>query len=357
MDDELKRRVRQLGLTEKETDTYLTILEKGPATVTEVAARADVSKRYVYTVAKKLEGRHLVIVNDYFTPTTIEAAPPDEVYERLRERASDLYRHLEAKYQGNDQTDGIKVLKSRSTVVSRIEELIRAAEDQIVLSLPAVVVPRLHDALRDAVDRGVLVLLLVFEDRAPADSGKSDPLADIAFDGIGHAVRYRDSKLPILLAADGESAFVSARGVITQPNSPVNAISFGQPYMETVVFSSFINSLWVNAEEVCVAPPRELPHTYTNLRRAAIDTTIYRERGTAITAEIEARSKDHLESVVNLVGEVEAVKQRLVNPTTNPRPRQCCLCLRTDNGTVTVGNHDAFFEDYRAYKTTLRTVE
>jgi len=75
MDGDFRRRIQQLGLTEKETETYLTILESGPTKVTEIAAEVDVSKRYIYTIAKKLEDRHLVIVNDYFTPTTIEAAP------------------------------------------------------------------------------------------------------------------------------------------------------------------------------------------------------------------------------------------------------------------------------------------
>ncbi|MDS0295413.1 TrmB family transcriptional regulator sugar-binding domain-containing protein [Halogeometricum luteum] len=354
MDEELRDKIRQFGLTEKETDTYLTILQNGPATVTEIAKAAEISKRHVYTVARKLEERHLVIVNDYFTPTTIEAAPPEEVYEQLKEQASDMYRILETKYHGSNQLDDIKVLKSRSTVINRLEEMIHASEDQLALSLPAVVIPTLQDALRDAVARDVLVLLLVFEDRTEVGT---DPLAGVSLDGLATLVRYRDSNQPVMLAADSKSAFVSSRGVITRPNSPVKAISIEQPYMETVVFTSLMNSLWVNSDEVSVTPPNELPHTYRNLRRAAIDATIYGERGAVITAEIEARACDHPDSVVNLVGEVEGVKQRLISPTTDPRPRQCCICLRTEEGTVTVGNHDAFFEDYRAYKTTLRFPE
>ena len=351
MSEELRREIQNFGLTAKKADTYLTILENGPTTVTEIADEANVSKRYVYTVAEELEDRQFIIVNDYFTPTTIEAAPPEEVHDHLTDRVNKFYSNLKAKHQNGDSAGDTKVLKSRSTVINKIEELIGAAEDQLALSLPALVIPTLSDALRDAVDRGVLVLLLVFED---GNRPGSDPLADVSLDGIAHIVRYRNTNLPILLSIDAGSALVSPRGVVTQPDSPANALFLGQSYMQTVVYSSLMNSLWVNSEEISVTSPHALPHTYTNLRRAAIDATLYLNRGGDIAVECEARPTDNLESVENVVGEVTEVKQRIINPTTDPRPRQCCLCVQTADETVTIGNHDAFFEDFRAYKTTLR---
>ena len=351
MADRFRQQIRQFGLTEKEADTYQTILKKGPTTVTEIANEVDVSKRYIYTVAKKLEDRHLVVVNDYFTPTTIEASPPDEVYEYLNEQVTDLYNSLEERYRGGEISNDTKVLKSRSTVINKIDELIAGAEKQIALCLPAVVIPTLEETLRDAVDRGVFMLLLVFED---PNRTTTDPLEDVALDGIAHAIRYRETNLPIHVSIDADSALVASRGVITQPDSSANALFLGQPYMQTIVFSSLNNSLWLNSEEIHVTSPHDLPHTYTNIRRAAVDAVLHQEMGRELFAEIEARRTDHPESVVNIHGEVTGVKQRHVDPTTDPRPRQCCLCIRTDGETVTVGNPNAFFEDYRGYKTTLR---
>jgi sugar-specific transcriptional regulator TrmB len=350
MADRFRQQIRQFGLTEKEADTYQTILESGPATVTEIANEVDVSKRYIYTVAKELEERHFVIVNDYFTPTTIEAASPDEVYENLSDQLTELYGGLKERYQGGEISNDTKVLKSRSTVINKIDELISGAEKQIGLCLPAVVIPTLEETLRDAVDRGVFVLLLVFED---PNQTATDPLDDIVLEGIAHAIRYRDTNLPVLVSVDNSSALVASRGVITQPDSSANALFLGQPYMETVVFSSFNNSLWVNSEEVHVTSPHDLPHTYKNIRRAAIDAVLHREAGRELFAEIEARQTDRPESVVNIRGEVAGVKQRHINPTTDARPRQCCLCIQADDETITIGNPNAFLEDYRAYKTTL----
>jgi len=56
-----------------------------------------------------------------------------------------------------------------------------------------------------------------------------------------------------------ESALVSSRGVITRPDSPANALFLGQSYMDTVVFSTFTDTLWVNSEEVYVTSPHDLP--------------------------------------------------------------------------------------------------
>lgn len=354
MTDEFRGLIQEFGVTGKEADTYLSILENGPTTATEIADEANVSRRHVYNVAKRLEDRNFVIVNNYFTPTTLEAAPPDEVYDRIEERADKLYRCLTERYQdGADGANDIRVLKSRSTVINKIDDLVRSADDQIALSLPAVVVPRLEDSLRDAVDRDVLILLLVYEDQDRTQA-EADPLADVSLDGIAHVVRYQPSNLPILMSVDKETAFVSSRGVITRPKSPVNAIYLGQPYLEWIVFGCLVNLFWENADQVSVTTPAALPHTYTNVRRLAVDAVLYRQSGTEIVAEVEGRPPDSPESVVNVVGEVCEVKQRLVDPAADIDPNQCTVCLQTEDGVVTVGGKGAVSEDYRAYKTTLR---
>jgi len=349
MNDELKAEIRRFGLTEKEADTYLMILENGPVTVNEIATEANISKRHVYNVAKKLEDRYFVIVNDYFNPTTIEAEPPEEVLNTLYEQADKLYQHLHEKYQTRaGDVNSIKVLKSRSTVINTIVELIDSAEKLLALSLPVSIIPIVRDELADAIDRGVVVLSLIFEGQTNSQS-----LSEISLDRVGHVVRYRDAERTIMLAADGESALVSSRGVITEPNSQVDAIFLGLPYLETVVFTSLINTEWVNAEELYVVNPYELPRTYTTFRRAAIDAAVYMNDGVELTAEIEARPTDQPDLVVELIGEVDAVKQRLVQPTTDPLPGLCSLHLRTDDGVVNVGGDDATIEEYRSFTITL----
>lgn len=54
--------MRQFGLTEKEEEMYIAILEERSATATEIAKRTDVSKRHVYNIAQKLKERELALL-------------------------------------------------------------------------------------------------------------------------------------------------------------------------------------------------------------------------------------------------------------------------------------------------------
>jgi predicted DNA-binding transcriptional regulator len=84
MDDStLRAHLRRFGLSKKEVDTYLTLLEYGEATASTIANVAGVSKRYVYSVSETLEDRGFVTVADHAVPTTIRALPPKKVGQGL----------------------------------------------------------------------------------------------------------------------------------------------------------------------------------------------------------------------------------------------------------------------------------
>lgn len=353
MDRHFREQIEHLGLTRKEAETYMAILEMGPATATDVASRTDVSKRHVYNIARKLEERQFVIINDYLNPTTIEPAPPDKVYERLQEEAEEVYRELESVYQdGMAENADIKVFKSQVTVVEKIQELVASADDRIAISAPVDFVPELREGLRDAVDRGVTVLLLVFEDQS-----RFSTVPNVSLDGIGHVIRYRESDIPVLLAIDREHALVAPRGVIDRKDSEVNAIFLGKSYLESVVFNALMNSSWVVAEELFTTPPEPLPHTFTNFRLAAINAALHRNDGTELRADVECRSSENAGPMIEVSGTVVGMKQRLVEPVDDADPGQCCMLLDVGNETVSIGGKDAKVEDYSAYSTTLRASE
>lgn len=353
MDEGFRERVRRFGFTSKEVETYEAILEYGPTTVPEIAEQTEVSKRHVYNIAQKLEDREFVIINDFFNPTRIEPAPPDEVYKKINEEANKFYQDLESQYQqAAGQQEGMKVLKSRKTVIEKIEQLIAASEDRIAISLPVDVVRTLRGALEEAVDNGVTVLLVLFED--PIGESMAP---DIPLEGLAHVVRYRDMEMPILIAADRKFALVSPRGAITQPSSQVNAIYFGQSYLESVVFNALMNSDWLIADEIYTIRPADLPQTYTNFRHAVVDAALHSKNGARLKAEVEVRLCGDSKKATELTGEIVDLKQRLVAPVGDASPGQCCMLIRTDDGVVTVGGKDAHMENYRAYSTTLTALE
>lgn len=349
MDEEFGEWMRRFGFTEKEIETYEAILEHGPATASEIARETDVSKRHVYNIAEELERREFVVINDFVNPTRVEPAEPDRIYRTLREEAERMYQTLELRYQQQDgRREGVNVLKSRTAVIRRIRTMISSAENRIAISLPSEIVTTLEDDLRDTVDDGVTVLLLLF-----GGHHGNDEVPDVSLTGLADVVRYRDTEAPVLVAEDRKAGLASRRGAMTQPQSQVNAIFFGKSYLERVVYSALMNTDWVLADEIHTRPPDELPHTYTHIRQAVINAALHERAGHSLRAEVEVRGDSDSERTERLSGDVVGLKQRLVEPTSDPKPGQCSLDLWDGNERRRVGGIDAHIEDYRAYSITL----
>lgn len=349
-EDELRDQLRRFGLTEKEVDTYVAILGLGPSTAKEIAEAADVSKRHVYTIAEQLEKRRFVVIKDYVTPTIIQPAPPSTVSERLRDQTETFLQELQTRYQhGSGQLEDFEVLKSRSTIIDRIRTLVSAASDQIAISLPATLLADLRGELQAAVDHGVLVLLIVF--------GSPDALERVdesTAAGIAHVVRFRDIDIPIHLAVDRDSALVSPRGAITRPDNRTHSVFLGQSYLESVVFSSFMNTEWELGTEAYTVSPEQLPQSYTNFRYASIQAAQRVANDERIVTEVEARPVHTPAETERLSGEIVSVNQRLVEPCTGRLASLCSMDLLVDGERVSLGGEDAYLEDYGVYTITLR---
>jgi sugar-specific transcriptional regulator TrmB len=353
MDGDVRDLIRWFGFTEKEAEVYLAILEHGPGTIQNIVQRSDVSRRHVYNTVERLEEYNLVIVNDYITPATVEPAPPNEVQTRLEEKADELYRQLEQQYQQRVEIiDDIKVLKSRSTVIQQIRSMIDSAEERIAISIPTNVLPNLRESLKDAVERDVAVLLLVFENRRDEAAGLDVPLK-----GLAHVIRYGNRQNTIRIAVDRVSALVAPQDVFSEPHAQTNAVFLGQPYLEPIVFTSLMNISWELADEAHVESPTELPSTYTNFRRAVIDAALHKRFGEDVRAVIEARSREDPETIVELIGEVAELEQRFIEPISDTPSGYCCMNIRGEDGTASIGGQDALMEGYRAYSTRLELIK
>lgn len=344
MDDAtLERLLRKFGLSEKEVDTYLTILDHGEAKASTIADDAGVSKRYVYSLSERLEERGFVEVDDHVTPTTIRANAPDAVIDRLEEDLDAIEPALEARYSRTAPTAQLfEVVKSRVTVVKRITELLDAAEEEVTLTVPSRHLDEVRDALADAVDRGVLVLLVV--------TGV-DP-ADLDETGLASATRAWSQPMPTILTVDRSRGLLAPTEMLERANTDQQAIAFTQPQLVPVLVGSFLANYWPMATETAVAEPAPLPFTGRNVRRVAFQATLRLRADERIRAHVTGRpvgSDDEIE----VVGEVVEVRQGLLDPPTNTAPIEHALVLETDDGTVTVGGEGAFVEDVEAISVTL----
>ncbi|MBP1924001.1 sugar-specific transcriptional regulator TrmB [Halorubrum alkaliphilum] len=353
MDDRtLTDHLRRFGLSEKEVDTYLTLLEHGEAKASTVADAAGVSKRYVYSVSESLADRGLVEVRDHAVPTTIRANPPEEVVDRLRSDVEAIRPGLEERFSRTEsETEQFEVVKSRATVIKRARSLIDDAESEIVLSVPEARLPELQDPLADAVGRGVFVLLVVSDVDTPRELD-GPAISDGEMDagglrGTASVVRTWSEAMPTLLTVDSSAGIVAPPELIRGGVSDRQAIVFAQEQLAPVIVGSFLGNYWPVATERHATEPTELPASYENFRKAVFQATLHLRSGTSLVATVAGRWTDD-ESDAEFSGRVAGVKQGTVEPTNNEFPVQHSFEVETDEGTVSVGGQGAFIEDVEA---------
>ncbi|MFC7165392.1 TrmB family transcriptional regulator sugar-binding domain-containing protein [Halospeciosus flavus] len=343
-DAELAELLGRFGLSEKEIDTYLTILNHGEAEAATIAEDAGVSKRYVYSLSEDLEERGFVQVNDHLVPTTIRANPPEKVVDQLENQLDAMGPALEERFSATQPTeDDFEVIKARATVIKRVEQLIDRATRELTLAIPASRLDSVRDALRSAVHRGVFVVLLLSDVDDPAD------VPDVA--GVSTVARAWSQAMPTMVTADSQSGLVAPPDIVLRTNSDTRAIAFVQEELGPVIVGSFFGNYWPPAEELYVVDPPKLPVSYRNFRHAVLAATLHLKDGDDLRARGRGRFVDDGETSFD--GVVTGVRQGLVKPTNNSFPVEHSLVVETEDGEYTVGGEGAFIEDIEADELTL----
>ncbi len=341
--DSIRRELSVFGLSEKEIETYLTVLHHGEAKASTIAESADVSQRYVYNIARQLAERGLVQVNEHASPTTVRAHPPGEALRTLSDRLEALTPALEARFDATEpKTSQFQIVKSRQTAIKYIQQTLLSARDEAFVSIPATLFPAVQPELETVVDRGVLVLVLL------SGAGAVDP---DAFDGTASVVRRWDEDAPFMLTADNQRAIVGDAGLLSGVHADETAVALSQGHIAGSVLGSFIGSFWPAAEERYVSEPGPLPRTFESFRHVVLEAYRHRHAGDDVVVDVVT------EDGLSLTGRVVGVRQSLVEPTTGDFPVENGLAVETGEGRVQVGGEGAFIEDYRAETVTLRTVD
>jgi len=351
--DDLTERLRRFGFSETESEVYLAVVEAGEARPAEAASAADASKRYVYQVCERLEKRGFVVVRDHRTPTTVRAVPPDEAFDRVADELDSVSTAVETIYERPDaESEQFEVIKARETAVKRMRTMIEGADEELALSLSAEILPDVADALRDAVARDVLALLLLH------GTERADP--DLA--GVANVVR-RVEWAPTFLAVDRNTSLVVPPNLLSWDRSEGRAIAFTQNEVAPIVVGSFLGNYWSMGTELLVRRPLRPPETYGSFRRGVLDATLHLHRGRTVEATFDAAPVDEVEGdavgtadLRRVTGRVVAVRQGLVAPTNNAFGVENALVIDDGDGRVSVGGEGALLEQYMAEAVTLRPV-
>ena len=341
-DTALKAKLANFGLSEKEVESYLALLSHGEATASTISEDADVSQQAVYKIVERLEDRGLARVNDHASPTTIRAVPPATAMAELTDEIESMTPLLEERFnESQPQAPEVQMIKSRETVLKRAKESIAQAEKEVVLAIPEHVYPEVESQLRAAVNREVLVLLLVGEASPTGADGSR-------FAGSADVVHCWEEEVPFLYAVDDRTALIGGADVVSGSNTAGDAVEVSRSRFTGTVLGTYLGTFWPASTEVFVTDPYPLPRTFDWFRQAVLHATLHEREGTDLWADIETGDGEELS------GPVSGIRQGLIEPATNEFSLQTSLFIETDEGEVSVGGPTPFLEDYEGRSVTLR---
>lgn len=353
-DDELTAVLEDAGLSPYQSEAYVTLLGLGTASATDVAEACDVPDPRIYDVLRDLEEKGYVETFQQDS-LTARAHDPREVRGDLESRSAQFLEAADAIEERWSQPavsdHELTVVKRFGTVVERAQELIRAAETQVTVAVPAADVDVIADDLAAAHERGVLVRITV-----SAEHPEDDPPDPTIFDGICTEARYRLTPAPFLVIVDRTwTAFMPAQGTATQYGLLVN--DSAHTSMFQWVFSTV---LWGSCDVIYRDPDTERPRAYVDIRRCLADLEDPLADGATVDVEVVGNLIETGERV-ELAGTVERLNlgtpdESDVDPMTRPAG-PLSLTLRTESGdTYDVGGWGACIEDVEATRITVTDV-
>jgi len=330
---------------EYEVAAYLAILEHGTLTASEIAERTEIPQPRVYDTVRSLAEGGFVELRES-RPMTVLAVDPEEAFEDVQSSLSSLVDQLGRRYTAPARdTEAVSLVKSRSTILRYVADVIESAEYELVLSLTPGLLERFEDALRERREAGVPTELLVSPASEAPDPGTFD------YEAVATtALVRRGVTTPVVALADGRyTVYATQRALRTDRDRDRYGVVFDRSELGFLV-SGFLNTVvWTSATTLFeAAGERSFPRRYASIRRCVADlATATEETSAALHASIEGRDVE--------TGERRVVRGRLVDVSVGTNRETAALTLDTADGRVDVGGQAAALEDVEAREIVVDT--
>lgn len=138
--------LKQLGLTEYETQAYLALVGGGQMSASDVSAKSKVPFSRIYDVLGRLEEKQFIQIRKG-RPTTYVAKAPTEVMQlirldwegRLKESSRVVIEELQPLYEQETKvtTRDVFVIHGRAAILAKAMEMLESAREEVLLSLPS----------------------------------------------------------------------------------------------------------------------------------------------------------------------------------------------------------------------------
>ncbi|MEM1597095.1 MAG: helix-turn-helix domain-containing protein [Pyrobaculum sp.] len=144
--ERLSKLLATVGLTTREVEIYLTLVEKGSLTARELADALHIPYTKIYAHLEKLEDLGLIHADRQQRPARFRARPPLEVYKHLVSATSQVLREVkpyfdslqlvyESRYSEAMPTF-LTLIKGTDRVAELIQEVVETADAEAYLAIP-----------------------------------------------------------------------------------------------------------------------------------------------------------------------------------------------------------------------------
>ncbi len=135
---DLKNKLKIIGLSDKESDIYLTALELGPCTVLQLSRVSEIKRSTIYTVIEHLEQKGLMNIQIHGFKKLYEALPPKNLEQHLARQRQELevcLPELEALHGSHATQSLIRVYRGKEAMYSAYEwmlDQLKPSDDYLV---------------------------------------------------------------------------------------------------------------------------------------------------------------------------------------------------------------------------------
>lgn len=278
---ELRRVLKDAGLSKYQSQAYTSLLRLGTASATELAGESGVPAARIYDVLRDLEDRGYVETYDGDS-LRARASDPAEVLDDLRKRSEEFSAaadEIETRWESPAlDHHHVDIVKRFDTVFEHASEAIADAKTEVQVAVTPAEFRRLRTSLKSAHDNGAIVKASIHTD---GDADIGDLVAE--YEGVVTEVRHRTLPTPFVAIVDRTTTcFSPHHRSVNEYGVLVEDLSL------TYVFRWYFDtSLWEVWEVVYDDRSDDPPRSYANLRRFVRDVDPMLSEGIDVDVTVE----------------------------------------------------------------------
>jgi len=354
--EELRDVLEEAGLSPYQADAYVTLLDLGSASATELAEASEVPDPRIYDVLRALEGEGFV---ETYQEGSLHAraSDPEIVVGDLVARARRLEaatEEIESRWrEPPKETNRVGIVRRFESLFDRARSAIGEARFRIQLSVSPEEFRTLRGDLIEAVDRDLDVRLTI---HTRSTEGTELPAAD-ELAGACTEARHRPLPTPFVVLVDRTRSFFAPH-----PDSTNRYGVVVDDRTHAYVFHWFFATcLWEVWEPIYSSRPSEPPITYVDVREClrAIEPAVEEGRRVSVTVlGFETATGETCELSGRVVAvEYSATAAETGEPSIARYAGRATLVVDTGERSVSVGGWGSTIEDIEATRIVVEAID